>query len=118
MRESSQTSQNGNLTDKSESDYNFSAQNSLSEDINEFIYSCKLNIRFLKKQVRKYINNKTNKKFVNIVYLTADCPKYIPKCNKLDSPINYITEMRKQYPETNFCLLIPLIGVNENTQSH
>ena len=37
----------------------------------------------------------------NIVYLTLDCPPFTPNSSRDDSPLEFITEMRKQYPDND-----------------
>ena len=89
---------------------------SFSEDVHDFVYDLKLHYRLFKKKIKKVINRNREKSFTNIVYLTTDCPLYTPKSSRLDSPIDYISEMRKQYPDTNICLLIPIIGLSKDTK--
>lgn len=87
-----------------------------NDEINNFLYDIKLNYRLIRKKIRKYINKKLDKTFTNIVYLTAECPYYMPKVERLDSPVDYVYEMRKQFPDINICILVPLIGLNEDTK--
>lgn len=89
---------------------------SFSDGMYDLTYDLKLHYRLFKKAIRKYIRRKTDKNFVNIVYFTADCPMYVPNSERLDSPTEFISAIRNQYPDTNICLLIPLIGLSESTK--
>ena len=82
----------------------------------DLIYLVKLYYRLYRKKLTSYIREKTDRKFLNIIYLTSDCPKYTPNSTKLTSPIEYISEIRKQYPDNNFCILLPIIGLPANTK--
>ncbi len=89
---------------------------SISDEMYDFLYDFKLRYRLFKKSIRKFFNNKKDVNFTNIVYLTYDCPLYTPGSERLDSPVDFISEMRKQYPDTNICLLIPIIGLSKDTK--
>ena len=89
---------------------------SVSEMFENFRHSFLLNYKMLRKTIRKYVNEKIDKKFTNIIYLTAECPIYMPNTESQDSPIDFIYEMRKQYPDTEIRLMIPIIGLDSNTK--
>ena len=82
----------------------------------ELLRYLKLRYRIAKKIYKKLFNIGKTKNFTNIVYLTADCPPYVPNTERLDSPVDYIFEMRKQYPDLDIRLMIPLLGFDENTK--
>ena len=69
--------------------------------------------RLLKSKWHRFVREKTNKHFTNIIYVTLDC--LFNTCNSVrnDNPFEFIEEIRKQYPEYNIKILIPIIGVSE-----
>ena len=86
------------------------------EEFDNLLYDAKLNYRLFRKKIKKFINKKLDKTFTNVIYLTAECPMYMPNAERFDSPVNYVYEMRKQFPETNICILLPLIGLNKDSK--
>lgn len=69
--------------------------------------------RLFKKKYRLKESSRVSKDFTNIVYLTLDCPCYTPNSSKTVSAVEYIKEFRKQYPNNDIRLLIPIIGVSQ-----
>ena len=96
--------------------FDVSTKHNFMKCLDDFIYPLKLNYRLLKKFLRKYINSKLDKNFTNIIYVTASCPNYVPNSDNSESPADYIYEMRKQYPDTNICLLIPILGLSNDVK--
>lgn len=74
----------------------------------------KINYRLLKKSIRRFIYMHRKRNFTNVLYLTTECPGYTPNVNRHDSPIEYISEMRKQYPDINIRVLVPIIGLSDD----
>ena len=70
--------------------------------------------RFLRKKLCIFWNKKMQKSFTNILYLTIDCPPFTQVPQKEESPLEFIEEMRKQYPDNNIQVLIPIIGLDED----
>lgn len=83
-------------------------------DDRDFFHGLKLHLKLLRKNFSGIVRKKMQKNFTNIVYLTLDCPPYTPNSSRLDSSIDYINEMRNQYPENDIRVLIPIINVDEN----
>ena len=104
---------------KEEIDYIFNQE---TEDLDEIIFEekpdlfheFKTYIRLFRKKISFYFKDKIQKKFTNIIYLTLDCPPYTYNSQREDSPIEFITEIQKQYPENDIRILIPLINVIED----
>ena len=74
----------------------------------------KIYLRLLRRKYNTFIRQKLQKNFVNIIYLTLDCPPYTKNFSKSYSPIEYITEFQKQYPDKNIQILIPLINIDND----
>lgn len=95
-----------------------------SEDFDEIIFKenrdlaheLKLYFRLFRKRISGIIKDKTQKNFTNIVYLTLGCPPFTPNSSREKSPIEYITELRKQYPYNDIRVLIPIININEESR--
>lgn len=95
-----------------------------SDDFDEIIFKgnkdlaheLKLFFRLLRKKFSCIVKDKIQKNFTNIIYLTLDCPPFTPNSFRGDSPIEYITELRKQYPYNDIRILIPIINVDEESQ--
>lgn len=91
-----------------------------SEDFDEMIfenrdlvYDCKMYFRLFRKKIFSFMREKMQKNFTNIVYLTLDCPPFTQNSLRKDSPLEYIEEMRKQYPDYDIRVLIPIINLDE-----
>ncbi|MBE7704103.1 MAG: glycogen synthase [Cyanobacteria bacterium SIG28] len=91
-----------------------------SEDIDEVIfenrdlvYDLKMYFRLFRKKFSSLVREKMHKNFTNIIYLTLDCPPFTQNSLREDSPIDYINELRKQYPQNDIRVLIPIIGLGE-----
>ena len=87
------------------------------QDEKSFTYCFKSYYRFLRKKMSFMIRDKMQKNFVNIMYLTLDCPPYTSNSLREDSPLEYIMEMQKQYPDNDIRILMPIIGVDEETKN-
>ncbi len=98
--------------------------NQESDDINDIIFKKNLDLshelkmyfRLFRKKILCIVKDKAQKNFTNIIYLTLDCPPFTPNSLREDSPIEYITELRKQYPYNDIRILIPIINVDEESQ--
>lgn len=95
--------------------------NQESEDLNEVIfenktisYNLKMYFRLLRKKWNLLIRKKMQKSFTNVLYLTLDCPNFTHNSVRDDSPLEYIDEMRKQYPDNDIRVLIPILGLPED----
>jgi hypothetical protein len=109
-----------NFETKSHAEELESIFNNENEEIDNAIlnttdYSTDLKVffRLIRKKYSAFIRNKMQKNFVNIVYLTLDCPDYTSNSSRIDSPLEFIDEMRKQYPDNNISVLIPIINTTE-----
>lgn len=89
---------------------------SIDYENRDLIHDLKLYYRVWKRKFKAYIKSRSEKKFTSILYVTADCPLYTPNSTRLDSPIDYIVEIQKQYPEINTRLLIPLFVQTDDTK--
>ncbi len=104
-----------NIDEETYDNENYELNNYCSNRCNgDFFYEFKLYYRIFKRNIQKYIRKKSKENFTNIVCVSVDCPIFIPKSEKLTSPSDFIFEIRKQYPEINAVLLIPLIGLEES----
>lgn len=63
----------------------------------DFLYDCKTQFRFLRKNISAFLRKKLKKDFKEILIVTAENP-----------PIDYILAFKKQYPDKNIKVLIPL----------
>ncbi len=91
-----------------------------SLDLDEEIYAkrdwkkeLKKTFRYIRRRIKYSMREKTQKNFTNILYLTLDCPPFTPKSSRQDSPLEYIAEMQKQYPDNDIRVLIPVIKLGE-----
>ncbi len=75
-------------------------------------YISKVYFRFLRKKFISLFSNKPQKSFTNIIYLTSECPPFTQKNISEDSPLEYILQMQKQYPNKNIRIMVPIIGLN------
>ena len=91
-----------------------------SEDIGDVVwenkdllYELKTYFRLARKKFSSVVREKMHKNFNNIVYLTLDCPGITPNSLRGDDPREYITQMRKQYPDNDIRVLVPIINIDE-----
>ena len=63
----------------------------------DFLYDCKTQFRFLRKNISAFLRKKLKKDFKEILIVTAQNP-----------PFDYILAFKKQYPDKNIKVLIPL----------
>ena len=68
--------------------------------------------RLAKKKISSVFAKKVVNNFTNILYLTLDCPPYTKKSSRLDSPLEYIDKIRRQYPENDIKVIIPIINLS------
>lgn len=95
--------------------------NQEAEDFDEIVFQenrdlahdLKAFLRLFRKKFSSVVREKMQKNFTNILYLTLDCPPFTYNSSRADSPIEYITEMQKQYPDNDIRVLIPIINVDE-----
>ena len=80
----------------------------------DLLYLAKTHLRLLRKKACSFMRNKMQRNFKNIVYLTLDCPPFTSNSTRKDSPIEFIEEMRKQYPDYDIRVLIPIINLDED----
>lgn len=90
------------------------------EDLNEAIfenrdlaYDFKLYFRLARKKLTAYFNKKNEKSFSNIIYLTLDCPPFSVNSSKDSVALEFITELKKQYPHNDIRIMIPIVGLDE-----
>ena len=79
-------------------------------------YNLKMYFRLLRRKFSTLMREKMQKNFTNVLFLTLDCPLFTPNSGREDSPIEYIAEMRKQNPNNDIRILIPIIGLDEETR--
>ena len=100
-------------------DFIFNQDNDDIEDIifeenKDIIQEIKTYYRLFRKKFTNVVREKLQKNFTNILYITLDCPGYTPNSSREDSPIDFICEMQKQYPDKNIRLLIPIINIEND----
>lgn len=83
-------------------------------DSRDFFHEFKTFCRVLRKKYSSLIREKMKKNFTNVVYLTLDCPFFTANSSREDSPLDYICELRKQYPQTDIKILIPIINLEDD----
>ena len=87
---------------------------SFEEEMNKnsvILRDLKAYLRLIKRKVSQIIPKKLPQNFDNILYLTLDCPPYTQNSSRLDSPLDYIDAMRKQYPQNDIRVMIPIINL-------
>ena len=72
--------------------------------------------RLARKKITSLIKETVKKNFTNIVYLTLDCPEFTPNSNRQDTPLEFISQLKNQYPEKNFAVLIPIINLDRESK--
>lgn len=80
----------------------------------DLIHDAKMYLRLFRKKITFALRKKMQKNFTNIIYLTLDCPSYTANSIREDSPLEYITEMQKQYPDNDIRVLLPIINIDED----
>lgn len=83
-------------------------------DNRDLMHDLKMYFRLFRKKMSSVVREKMQKNFTNIMYITLDCPPFTPNSLREDSPIEYIMEMGKQYPDNDIRVLIPIINVEED----
>lgn len=93
------------------------------EDIDDVVwenkdlaFEIKSYFRLIRKKCFSFIRETVKKNFTNIVYLTLDCPEFTPKSNRQDTPLEYISQIKNQYPEKNFAVVIPIINLDREAK--
>ncbi|MCQ2739565.1 MAG: hypothetical protein MJ237_04985 [bacterium] len=102
------------VNEKMEIDNFISSDN--SELNHNLRYRIKTFARLLRKKLSLYIRAKMQKQFTNIIYLTTDCTDYVKNSIRFDSPIYYIEEMRKQYPNNDIRMIVPILDLPKKTK--
>lgn len=80
----------------------------------DLLHELKSYFRLLRKKTSLFVREKMQKNFTNILYLTLDCPPFTPNSIREETPLEYISEMRKQYPDNDIRVLIPIINLDED----
>lgn len=88
-----------------------------SKENMDLAYNLRVLYRYLRKKIRSKSDKKNGINFKNILYLTLDCPPYTAYSLKKDSPLDYISEIKKQYPYNNFVVLIPIINIDPSQKN-
>ena len=98
--------------------------NQKTEDFNDAVFEnrdlahdFKMYFRLIRKRIKLFIQEKKQKNFTNVIYLTLDCPPFTQNSTKEDFPIEYISQIQKQYPDKNIRILIPIVGLDETFKS-
>jgi hypothetical protein len=78
----------------------------------DLLHELKMYFRLIRKKASCLIRETMQKNFTNIVYLTLDCPDFSLGSIRQDSPLEYITQIRSQYPDKNFVILTPIVGLD------
>lgn len=93
------------------------------EDIDDVVWEnkdlsheIKSYFRFARKKISSLIRETVKKNFTNIIYLTLDCPEFTPNSNRQDTPLEFISYIKNQYPEKNFAVLIPIINIDREAK--
>jgi len=81
---------------------------------NDLLHIFKTYTRLARKNFSKMFQHKSKDLFNGIIYLTLDCPPFTQNSYRKDSPLEYILEFQKQYPNKDIRVLIPIIGLNED----
>ena len=80
----------------------------------DLVHDLKMYFRLFRKKFSLFVKEKKQKNFTNILYVTLDCPPFTPNSNRQDNPLEYITEMRKQYPDKEIQVLVPIINLDKD----
>ena len=72
----------------------------------EILYDIKLNLRLLRKRFNRFMKKMSKKIFTDILIVTAG-----------EKPVDFIQAVKKQYPDKNFSLMVPVIGSVPDTAS-
>jgi len=107
-------------TNNEESDQNLLEEDSdeivmLENNRKSFLKAIKAYCRLVKKNIALRRKKRLQNNFTNILYFTTDCPEYTPNSSRIESPTEYIVEMRKQYPENDIRIIVPIIGLDKET---
>ena len=100
-----------NIFDKSSLDFDDE-----KDENRDIVKDFKTFVRFLRRRLKTAIRERMQKKFNNILYLTLDCPPFTPNSLRHDSPLEYIMQMQKQYPDYDIRVLMPIIGLSEEAK--
>lgn len=76
---------------------------------NNFFRGFKIYKRLLRRKISMLIREKLQKNFTNILYVTINPP--FNKNSQRSSVIEFLLNMRKQYPDNDIRILIPIINV-------
>jgi len=111
--EQDSTASNEKELDNMFSDSSFDLDENSAEN-RDLVKDTKTFARFLRRKIKSFVREKTRQNFTNILYVTLDCPPCTINSSRMDTPLEFITEMRKQYPYNDIRVLIPIIGLKEN----
>ena len=90
----------------------------IQHDNVDLIYLAKTYFRLVRKKFSLALREKMQKNFTNVIFLTLECPPFSNGSMREDSPIEYIEQMRKQYPDIDIRILIPIMGLNREDIEH
>lgn len=80
----------------------------------DFIRKFRLYYRFLRMKKSLYFKKDVDNLFTKIVFLTLDCPPFTKNSFRKETPLEYIVELQKQYPDKDIRVLIPIVGVAQD----
>ena len=113
LNEQNSTASNEKELDNMFGESSFDLDENSSEN-RDLVKDAKTFARFLRRKIKSFVREKTRQNFTNILYVTLDCPPCTINSSRMDTPLEFITEMRKQYPYNDIRVLIPIIGLKEN----
>ena len=82
---------------------------STKQSDNNFFRDFKIYKRLLRRKISVLLREKLQKNFTNILYVTINTP--FNKNSQRSSVIEFLLNMRKQYPDNDIRILIPIINV-------
>lgn len=118
MEELENTDSYSTETHSDEIDYIFDKEHENIDDIvwenKDLAYMAKSYFRFLRKKFSSKVREKMQKNFTNVLFLTLDCPGFSANSIRDDNPLEFISEMRNQYPDNDIRVLVPIINLEED----
>ena len=101
-----------------EIDYIFDKKHENIDDVvwenSDLLHNFKSYYRFARKKLTSKVRETMQKNFTNILYLTLDCPGFSANSLRDDNPLDYISEMRSQYPNNNIKVMVPIINLEDD----
>ena len=120
MEELENTDSYSTETHSDEIDYIFDKEHENIDDIvwenKDLAYMAKSYFRFLRKKFSSKVREKMQKNFTNVLFLTLDCPGFSANSIRDDNPLEFISEMRNQYPDNDIRVLVPIINLEEDSK--